>query len=174
MKRVVAAVCCVALCSIPVLAKEKASEVKAMTDQQFVDFAAQTDMVEANLGKLAQDVANSADVKDYGKMLATDHTDDYKQLTEAAEKDSMTVPNAIDAEHIKAEIAPFHELRGAGFDGKFVPAMVAGHTKVIAVYKAEADNAQSAVLRSYAQGALVVLEKHLEKAKGLEKSKGKK
>jgi putative membrane protein len=45
-----------------------------MTDQQFVHFAGQTDMVEVNLGQLAQDVAASPEVKDYGKMLTTDHT----------------------------------------------------------------------------------------------------
>ena len=56
MKRILSAVCCVALCSMPALAKEKAAA--AMTDQQFVDFAAQTDMVEANLGQLAGTAAD--------------------------------------------------------------------------------------------------------------------
>jgi putative membrane protein len=46
MKRLLATLCCVAMCSAPALAQKKAP----MTDQQFVDFAAQTDMVEANLG----------------------------------------------------------------------------------------------------------------------------
>ena len=54
MKRVILTVCCIALGSFTVLAQKKAAEASAMSDQQFVDFAAQTDMVEANLGQLAQ------------------------------------------------------------------------------------------------------------------------
>jgi putative membrane protein len=59
MKRILSAVCCIALGSIPALAQSKAPGGPAITDQQFVDFAAQTDMVEANLGQLAQTVASS-------------------------------------------------------------------------------------------------------------------
>ncbi len=88
MKRLFCAVCCLSLASIPALAQHHhattASAKAPMTDQQFVDFAAQTDMVEANLGQLAQSVAKSQAVQGYGKMLDTDHTNDYKQLQRAA------------------------------------------------------------------------------------------
>jgi putative membrane protein len=158
MKRILSAVCCFALCSLTAFAQK-------MTDQQFVNFAAQTDMVEANLGQMAGSVASSQGVKDYGQMLATDHTQDYGQLA------SLTVPNAIDAEHNKAMIDPFQKLTGAAFDKKYVQEMIAGHTKAIATYKKEADDAQNPAIKSYAQTALPVLQKHLDGAKALLKSK---
>jgi putative membrane protein len=166
MKRVCSAVCCVVLCSIPALAQKK-----GMTDQQFVDFAAQTDMVEANLGQLAGNVGDSQAVKDYGQMLTTDHTKDYGQLSAAAQQASLNVPNAIDKEHNKMMIDPFQKLKGAAFDHKFAAEMVAGHTKAIAVYKKEADDAQNPALKSYAQAALPTLQQHLDQAKSLEKGK---
>lgn len=169
MKHVLAAVCCLALGAVPTLAQKG-----AMTDQQFVDFAGQTDMVEANLGQLAQNVGSTQAVKDYGTMLTSDHTKDYGQLSDAAKQASLTVPSAIDAEHNKAMIDPFQKLKGAAFDHKFAMEMVAGHTKAIATYKKEAADAQNPALKSYAQAALPVLEKHLSDAKELEKSKGKK
>lgn len=138
-----------------------------MTDQQFVDFAAQTDMVEANLGQLAQNVAAKQDVKDYGQMLVTDHTKDYNNLYAAAQQASLTVPNAIDAEHNKAMIDPFQKLKGAAFDHRYLAEMVAGHTKALAIYKKEAADAQNAGLKSYAQSAIPVLQKHLDDAKAL-------
>jgi putative membrane protein len=61
--------------------KEHAAKAKPMTDQQFVDMAAQTDMLEAHLGQMAADRAASQDVKDYANMLVTDHTANYQQLT---------------------------------------------------------------------------------------------
>jgi putative membrane protein len=169
MKRILSAVCCVALCSMPALAKEKAAA--AMTEQQFVDFAAQTDMVEANLGQLAGSAASSQPVKDYGQMLATDHTKDFNQLYDIAHQANLNMPNAIDAEHNKAMIDPFQKLNGAAFDRRYVHEMIAGHTKAIAAYKKEAADAQNPALKSYAEQALPTLQKHLDGAKVLEKAK---
>lgn len=160
------AVCCLSICSIPVLAQ------KAMSDQDFVDFAAQTDMVEANLGQLAGTAASGQAVKDYGKMLADDHTGDFTQLTQIAAQASLKMPTAIDDAHVKAVIAPMHKLNGAAFDKKYAADMVAGHTKAIATYKEEAAHAKNAALQTYAQQALPVLERHLSAAKDLQKSAG--
>jgi putative membrane protein len=172
MKRILSTICCIALCSIPGLAKEKkAAAGAAMTDQQFVDFAAQTDMVEANLGQLAQSTASAQPVKDYGQMLATDHTQDFHQLYSVAQQASLKMPDAIDAEHNKAMIDPFQKLKGAAFDRHYVQEMIAGHTKAIAVYKKESTDAQNPALKSYAEQTLPTLQKHLDGAKALEKAK---
>ena len=173
MKRILSAVCCVALCSMPALAKEKkaAAATSAMTDQQFVDFAAQTDMVEANLGQMAESVASAQPVKDYAQMLVTDHTNDFNQLYGVAHQANLNMPNAIDAEHNKAMIDPFQKLKGAAFDHHYVQEMIAGHTKALAVFKKEAADAQNPALKSYAEQDLPVLQKHLDGAKALEKAK---
>lgn len=163
MKRIISGVCCLALCSLSGFAQKAGP----MTDQQFVNFAAQTDMVEANLGQLAGSVAASQGVKDYAQTLVTDHTQDYGQLAAAAQQASLTVPNAIDTEHNKAMIDPFQKLKGAAFDHKYVAEMIAGHTKAIAIYKKEADNAQNPAIKSYAQATLPTLQKHLDGAKAL-------
>ena len=142
-----------------------------MSDQQFVDFAAQTDMVEANLGQMAGSVASAQPVKDYGQMLATDHTSDFNQLYGIAHQANLNMPSAIDAAHNKAMIDPFEKLKGAAFDHHYVQEMVAGHTKAIAIYKKEAADAQNPALKSYAEQTLPTLEKHLDGAKALEKAK---
>lgn len=170
MKRVISAVCCIALCSLPGLALGQAKG-GSMTDQQFVDFAAQTDMVEANLGQLAGNVASSDQVKSYAQMLVTDHTNDYHQLSGVAQQANLKLPDAIDTAHNKAMIAPFQKLKGSAFDHRYAHEMVAGHTKAIAVYKKEAADAKDQALKSYAEQALPTLQKHLDEAKGLEKAK---
>lgn len=142
-----------------------------MTDQEFVDFAAQTDMVEANLGQLADSVASSQSVKDYAQMIVADHTKDYGQLSDVAHQASLNMPSAIDAKHNKMMIDPFQKLKGSAFDHRYAAEMVAGHTKAIATYKKEAADAQNPALKSYAEQVLPVLQKHLEDAKSLGKSK---
>lgn len=171
MRRILSAVCCIGLCSLPALGQGKGAHGSGMTDQQFVEFAAQTDMVEANLGQMAQSAGSSQQVKDYGQMLATDHTNDFHQLYGIAQQANLNVPNAIDTEHNKAMIDPFQKLNGAAFDRRYAQEMVAGHTKAIAAYKKEAADAQNPALKSYAEQALPILQKHLDGAKALQKAK---
>jgi putative membrane protein len=173
MKRILAAACCVVLASLPALAQKKSAESRPMTDQQFVDFAAQTDMMEANLGQLAQNQASSQQVKDYATTLVTDHTSDYGQLSQAAKQANLTVPNALDKEH-DTMIAPMQKLKDAAFDHKYAREMIAGHTKAIAIYQKEATSAQNDAIKSYASTALPVLQKHLSGAQDLEKAKAAK
>ena len=170
MKRFVTTVCCAALLAVPAFAQKapkKAAAGAAMSDQDFVNFAAQTDMVEANLGQLASTNGDSQAVKDFGQTLNTDHTQDFGQLNTAAQQAGLTVPNAIDTEHNKTMIDPFQKLKGAAFDRKFAQEMVIGHTKAIAVYKKEAQDAQNPAIKNYAATALPTLQKHLETAKTL-------
>lgn len=170
MKRILSAVCCVALCAVPALA-QKSAKGPAMSDQKFVDFAAQTDMVEANLGQLADSAASSQQVKDYAQMLVTDHTNDFNTLYGVATQASLTMPTAIDTPSNKAMIAPFQKVKGAAFDKKYVHEMIAGHTKAIAIYKKEAADAQNPALKAYAEQTLPALQKHLDAAKALETAK---
>ena len=171
MKRILSAVCCLALCSMPGLAKEKAAAGPTMTDQQFVDFAAQTDMVEANLGQMAASTASAQPVKDYAQMLVADHTNDFNQLYTVAQGANLNRPSAISAENNKAMIDPFQKLKGEAFDRRYIHEMIAGHTKAIAVYKKEAADAQNPAVKAYAEQTLPTLQKHLDGAKALEKAK---
>jgi putative membrane protein len=170
MKLLVSVLCCAALWGIPTLAQKPAPS--AMTDQKFVDLVAQTDMLEAHLGQMAQNQAKGQDVKDYAQMLITDHTNDYQKLGPLAGKANLTVPNGLDAEHDKI-IASFEKLNGAAFDSHYIHAMIAGHTKAIEVYKKEAAEAESPDLKEYAGETLPALQKHLDGAKDLSKQGSK-
>jgi putative membrane protein len=163
MKNMVSGFCWVILASVLAIAQPAAP---AMTDQQFVDFAAQTDMTEANLGQLAGNQASAEAVKDYAQTLVTDHTNDYTQLSMVASKANLDIPKGLDAAHDKM-IAPFRRLKGLAFEHRYLQEMIAGHTKAIRVYTKEASDAQSADLKAYASQALPTLQKHLDGAKSL-------
>lgn len=164
-RNIIAGLTCCALCCIPVFGQAAATGASA-NDQSFVDFAAQTDMTEAHLGQMAQDQAAKQDVKSYAQMLTTDHTNDYNELTAAATKAGDTVPKGIDAANNRM-IKPFEKLKGATFDRRFLHAMVAGHEKAIAKYKAEIEHGDNPDIKTYAQQALPTLEKHLRDARDL-------
>lgn len=169
MKSILSIFCCLALCSLTASAqKEHAAKGTPMTDQKFLDMAAQTDMLEAHLGQMAADQAASQDVKDYASMLVTDHTADYQQLNTLAEKAGLTVPKGLDAAHDKM-VVPFEKLKGAAFDSRYIHEMIAGHTEAIGVYTKESAGAQNADVKAYAGATLPTLHKHLDAAKDLSK-----
>ena len=119
MRNILSVLACYALWQLAAMAQAGAG----MTDQDFVNLAAQTDMTEAHLGKLAQDQGASQAVKDLGQMLAMDHTAEYSQLGMIAMKAGLTVPKSIDAKHDKM-IAPFEKLKGKMFDRRYAQTMV--------------------------------------------------
>ena len=169
MKPLYIAVAACSLCALPAFSQ---GNTCSAGDQKFVDFAAQTDMTEAHLGQVAQDKAESQGVKDYAQMLNTDHTKDYGMLQAAAQKAGCTVPQGLDAKH-NTLIAPLEKLKGKTFDTRFIHTMVTGHEQAIAEYKKEANDLQNADLKTYAQTALPVLQKHLDGAKDLAKPAAK-
>ena len=165
MKTILSVVVC---CAFPLAVLAQAGA--GMTDQDFVNLAAQTDMTEAHLGQLAQEQGASQAVKDLGQMLAMDHTADYSQLSMIATKAGLMVPKGIDAKHVKM-IAPFEKLKGKMFDRRYAQTMVKGHQEAIAAYKKEASDGQNAHIKAYAQQTLPTLEKHLKAAQDAEKGK---
>lgn len=169
MKPILFALATFALCTTPAFTQTGTQAGGATnSDQKFVDFAAQTDMMEAHLAQLAQDNAESQAVKDYAQMLNTDHTKDYSMLTQTATKAGLTVPQGLDAAHDRM-IAPLAKLKGAAFDHRYIQLMITGHEQAIAQYKKEAGDAQNPDIKAYAQQALPVLQKHLDGARDLEK-----
>jgi len=164
MKRALSAICCLLVFVVPALAQKAAP----MSDQEFINTAAQTDMVEVHLGNLAQDAASSQAVKDYGRMLAGDHTEDYQKLQNLAQQGGLTVPTAIDAEHNKSLITPLHGQKGKAFDHTYIQDMIAGHTAALALYRKEAQAAKNSALRLYAQDTFPTLQKHLDAAKAIQ------
>ncbi len=168
MKKImITSFCCFGLCCAPAFAQTGTGN---SSDQRFVDFAAQTDMLEAHLGQMAADQAAAQGVKDYAQMLVTDHTNDYQQLSQIAGKAGATVPKGLDAAHDRM-IVPFEKLKAKAFDHRYIQEMIAGHTKAIAEYKKEADSGQNADLKAYASQALPTLQKHLDGAKDIATAK---
>lgn len=170
MKRTLTLLCCFSLCSIPGLAQEKSSG-SSMGDQQFVNFAGQTDMVDANLGQLARTVAPSQPIKDYAQKLVTNQTSDFEALSKVAQQSSFNVPIAIDKDHDRTMIDPFQKLKGAVFDRRFVKEMIEKDMRAIEIYKKEAAHAQTPALRSYAEEALPILQADLSEAMKIEMTK---
>jgi putative membrane protein len=138
-----------------------------LSDRQFLLNAAQGGMTEVELGKLAQEKGSSADVKEFGSQMVTDHSKANDELKSVAEKKGITVPDALDAKH-QAMVDHFKHLSGTAFDRAYIHAMVRDHQKDVALFREAASDAEDPDVKAFAENTLTVVEAHLAHIKSIQ------
>lgn len=142
-----------------------ASAATATIDSAFVTDAIKGDNGEVAIGQLAQAQGQSKAVKDFGKLLFSDHGAHKQELAALAQAAGISVTDELTDEG-KANLEKLKALHGAEFDKQFKTMMVEDHTKDIAKYEkqASAGDPQTAAL---AQKTLPTLRNHLDAANAL-------
>ena len=92
-------------------------------------------MTEVQLGKIAEQKAMNADVKAFGRMMVTDHTQAGNELKAVAAQLNVQPPTELDPKH-KELVDRLSKLQGAEFDREYMSAMVTGHEEVLSRLKA--------------------------------------
>ena len=141
-----------------------------MSDQKFVEEAANGGMMEVAVGKLAQQKSSNDAVKQFGEKLVQDHTKANDQLKEAASKAGITVPATLDSKH-QSKVDKLSSLSGDAFDKAFAKDAVKDHEKDIKLFKKEAESATHPSIKEFASSTLPVLQEHLSMATGLKSHK---
>ena len=141
----------------------QSSSRPAASDSAFAMKAAQANMAEVELGKLALQKTMSDDVKKFAQMMVDDHSKALDELKGVAGTKNITLPTAIDAEHKKLSDR-LSKLSGAGFDREYMQAMVDGHRKVAADVRKESQSGADPDLKAWAGKALPTVEAHLKQA----------
>ena len=134
------------------------------TPNEFVTKAGEGGFMEVAMGKLAQSNGGSNDVKEYGKMLETDHGNANNKLKEIAAAEKISMPVAA----TKEQTMHMNEMQlktGADFDKMFIPMMIDDHEKDINEFKKAATDNSNAKVKDFAAKTLPTLKKHLDKAK---------
>ena len=142
---------------------QSSSHPAASDSRAFAMKAAQANMAEVELGKLALQKAMSDDVKKFAQMMVDDHSKALDELKGVAGTKNITLPTAIDAEHKKLSDR-LSKLSGAGFDREYMQAMVDGHRKVAADVRKESQSGADPDLKAWAGKALPTVEAHLKQA----------
>lgn len=137
------------------LGADKVSEV-------FIRDAIQGNLAEIQMGQLAQEKAQDAEVKSYGQMLVTDHSASNEQAEKVAKQIGVTVPTELSLSQ-KAMYDRISKLSGTAFDRAFAAEMIAGHKTNIARFQNEAKKKNDPAA-DFANQTLPTLKKHLEAA----------
>jgi putative membrane protein len=140
----------------------------ASSPQDFIKDAVQGDNSEIMLGRQAQDRGASPKVRDFGKMLVTDHTEARQQASAVASQLGVT-PSDRPASEAQDEQAKLSKLSGVEFDREFATYMVADHQKDLQMFKDES-KADAGPAGTLAARQVPVLQKHLDMAQSIKMS----
>ncbi|MNK06470.1 hypothetical protein D3C87_243690 [compost metagenome] len=133
-------------------------------DSEFLVDAAEVDMAEIQLGKLAQQKSTNADVKALGKMMVEQHEKAAADLKATAAKKNITLPTSL-TEDGQKEFKDLNDKSGHDFDKKYADMMIDGHEKLIKRMEKASEKAEDADIRMWAANMLPTLRTHLEHAK---------
>ena len=142
----------------------------ASADRDFVMDMTQGNRGEIELSKMAEERATDPQVKDFARMLVTDHTKALADLREAAAAANAQLSTANeenrDLRNLQEDLA---KLTGHEFDRKYVDAMVDKHEAAVKAIEKKVDS-ESPQIRQWATQTLPVVQKHLEHAKQLKET----
>lgn len=139
---------------------EATSPAATLSDTAFAKEAAIGGMAEVALGKMAAEKGTDPKVKDFGKMMVTDHSKANEELKGIARSKNMRLPSELDDEH-KALSEKLSKLSGREFDAAYVKAMLEDHKKDLGLMQSEATHGTDADLKAFAAKTAPVIQKHL-------------
>ncbi|WP_461128422.1 DUF4142 domain-containing protein [Spirosoma aerophilum] len=150
-------------------AKEDAGTGATEESNEFAVKAATGGMMEVELGRLAQEKAQSKDVKDFGAMMVSDHSKANEELKSIAATQNITLPTTLGEDEQK-HVNDLAKLSGAEFDKKYVSLMVDDHKEDIDLFKKAAeDDKTNPAVKSFASKTLPTLQKHMDEINAIDK-----
>jgi len=134
----------------------------ALTPQQFVDKAAQSDSFEIQSAKIAQDKATSQQIKDFAAKMITDHSQSTADLKTAASKVDGVTPDPTLPAEMQNQLDQLKAASGDAFDKLYITQQKDAHQKAIDLLRSYADNGSAEPLKQFATNTAKVVQTHIE------------
>jgi putative membrane protein len=136
----------------------------APMDKKFMMEAAQGGMAEVKLGQLAAKNAASADVKQFGQRMVTDHSKANTELMQLAKQKHVMLPKTVGPKH-QSHAKHLASLHGAAFDKAYMSHMVKDHVEDTEAFEKASKSCKDSDLKAWAAKTLPTLQEHLTMAK---------
>lgn len=161
----------VALLTIPALAAVGLAQAgkpaqNLPTDGAFLAKVSGINLAEVELGTLAQKKGNNEAVRQFGKLMVSDHSNAEIATKQLASELKVTIPEkpGKDVAELDAQLS---HMRGAQFDEDYIHHMVAGHNGAITMIENEIENGQDPAIKAFAEKILPTVQDHLRIAENV-------
>jgi len=149
------------------------------SDPQIAGIVVTANQIDIDAGKLAKSHTKNKEVSKFAQQMITDHTAVNKQAGALAKKLGVTPADSDTSKSLKSgaqkNIANLKGLKGAAFDKAYVDHEVDYHQAVLdAIDKVLIPSAQNAELKDLITKVRPAIQAHLDHAKMIQSSLGKK
>lgn len=134
-------------------------------DQNFLKKAAEINLMEIELGTVAERVSTDPNVKKMGAHLIKEHSESMQKLERLAASKGVQLPKQLSSSD-RSTLSSIEKQQGDKFNKEFLDFNIKGHEQAIALFQKEAARTQDADIKAWAQKTIPVLQGHLAMAKG--------
>ncbi len=148
------------------------NDTSAMVNEQDANFAvkaADANLAEIELGKLALEKATDQRIKDFAQRMVSDHQKANDELMTIATSLHITLPPVISEDHVVKQ-RKLRDKSGDAFEKGYMDIMVKDHDRAVSLFEDAASDARNTDLQAFAAKTLPTLKKHFEEAKMLRDS----
>jgi putative membrane protein len=138
-------------------------------DKRFLTQVTQASMLNVAMGKLAVEKSSNDAIKQFGKMMATDHERGLVIFKRVAAKDGVAVADQLDSQH-KERLDKLAKLSGPEFDRAYIKDQLKAHQRMVSYFESEADNSNDTAARKLATNMLPAIFQHLDAVKDMNKT----
>jgi putative membrane protein len=128
---------------------------------------AQGGMTEVKLGSMAAEKGVSADVRNFGSRMVSDHGKANDELKALATNKGVALPSDVNGEQQKT-IDKLSKLSGKAFDKEYVKAMVDDHEKDAKEFEKASTDAKDPDFRAWCAKTLPMIQDHLRMIKEIQ------
>lgn len=132
-----------------------AQQAAPVTDSSFIQMAGSLGLLQAKLGKVAEDKGSSPAVRDFGKRMVADYAKANEELEEGAKQAAYPAPVML-RDH--QQIYNFLRMGGSSFDKKYMAAAAKAHDDAVRLYQQESEGGRVASLKALATRMLPALQ----------------
>jgi putative membrane protein len=129
-------------------------------DRDFIEDAGQGGLLEVKLGQLVVKQGSSDEVKRFAQRMVDDHTKLNARLAETARQVGATAPQELDKKR-QDQYDKMAQLSGPKLDEEYMSRTLSEHKDDVKAFQKEAKDGKDAAVRTFAAGALPLLEEHL-------------
>jgi putative membrane protein len=140
------------------------------TDSIFIQTAASAGLLQAKLGKLAEEKGSSPSVKEFGKRMAADYSKVNEELAAAAKQSAYPRPVLLRDDKKVAD--RFSGMDRAVFDKAYMTEMLKQHDQQLALFRQESEKGKVVLLKQLASKMLPEMEQRLNLATETARSVG--
>jgi putative membrane protein len=142
------------------------SSTVTASDQQFLKKAADDNLVEVEMARLALQKASSQQVKSFAQTMVKDNGKARDQLEKIGSIKRVDLPKGLSAKN-KATKDRLVKFSGEQFDNAFMAEMLRDHKEDVATFSRERKSAQDMDIKEFADKSLPTLESHLKQAESI-------